>query len=320
MKKFLFLLLLLPLCLLELKAQLSLLPDLVIPELKKPIQYHGILDIGALLVFQENNLGIKGGGAYGTYYFAKKKHPNIMGGFVYRFFFQKQFDDVTDFQHLNELEHLKHINFSQHYFSGRIRFQTHRFLLNPYAAIGAGWLLQAHIGVKDVPNAEYDPNHTCPEGSPLTITKFDNLNMEHQLAYDIEAGLLIGKGRVKGHIGISYMRTQKATKYPSVNNTLHPNTQSIGEPRHLYTSNQTENLLFQEQSINQNTLQWKQRMVNPVMLKLGVSFRIFTDPNRVCSTTNWDNSDDPCSSSSSSSSSSNNNSNSSNSSSSRCGK
>ena len=155
--------------------------------------------------------------------------------------------------------------------------QTHHLLWNPYASIGAGWLLQAHTGVKNVPNAEYDPNHICPEGSSLTMTKVDNLDINHQLAFDLEVGILIGKGRVKGQIGIAYMRTQQATKYPSLSNTLH----SIEEPKYLYHPEQNQILAYQESSVNQNALQWNQHKVHPLVLKIGVSFRIYTDPHRV---------------------------------------
>ena len=170
----------------------------------------------------------------------------------------------------NELAYL------YNYLSLRYRAISKTPKFRPYAELGIGWLWTAHNFVDRPLNPEYDPNHSCPDGTNEFLRETRLIRNQHRLALEGEVGVLF---QVNEQLGINFSwgglftnRVAALEQVPAANSILE---NGIHTPPNFRFNN---------------------RILQSTHLKVGLLFTLFNDPN--CMSSPDDDDDDDCSSSS----------------------
>jgi len=237
-------------------AQLSL-PGATVQEYIQPLQYGGHLDINGLyplqFVKQPNDAAfdIK-------YWFNKTPILEKSFGLSWQMGFNEGYaESASDFS-VNGVAG-KELAYLYNYLSLRYKWMKGAKKLKPYAEIGGGWLLVSHQFVDRPLNPEYDPNHTCPDGPNEFLRNTTSIRLQNRLALDAEIGVNFQlSSMVSLNLGIAGIVTHKVAH---LEEAYHPSI--------LENVNRTS-----------PSYQFNNRFLQAPSLKLGLSFVLFSDPNR----------------------------------------
>lgn len=130
--------------------------------------------------------------------------------------------------------------------------------IRPYAEFGGGWLLASHQFVDRLLNPDYDPNHTCPDGSNEFLRNTRPIRTQNRIALDAEVGVNFAlSDKVSLNLGVGGI---VANKLAQLEETYHPSV--------------LENVNAAPQKF-----QFQNNFLHAPSLKLGISFVLFSDPN-----------------------------------------
>lgn len=236
-------------------AAQELIQGATVQEYKQPLSYGGHLDVNGLyplrMIPSPNDLAFDV-----KYWFSKAPTLENSFGLSWQMGFNESFGkSTTDFSidglEGNELAYL------YNYVSLRYKWMKGLKKIRPYAELGGGWLLVSHQFVDRPLNPDYDPNHTCPDGPNEFLRNTTSIRLQNRMALDAEVGVNFQlSDMVSLNLGIGGILT---TPIAQLEEAYHPSIlENVSPQRYQFTDS-----YFHAPS-----------------LKLGLSFVLFSDPNR----------------------------------------
>jgi len=224
----------------------------------KPIEYIGYLEFSS--AFPISKLSKPTNFIWDSKYWINKK-TSLIGafGFGWQFSDRLNYSDEENIIIKDMEEAGAKLARTYNYLSGRFKLQT-KGKVRPYVEVGSGWLYLSDRITYTRDNPNYNPNHTCPEGSPETIGIKESLRKQHRFAVDIEGGVSISLNKALNlQLGVGYLKA-----------------------KNIYSLEESNVAFIPETAAKHTTYQWENKAVaSAVSLKIGLSFLIFNDPNVV---------------------------------------
>lgn len=240
------------------------------PKIQQPIIYFGRLEMAG--IFQSNKIPIPAKFSYEVKYWLNKQ-PSFTKTIGFGYTKGSRFRYATNNEIFIEgLVQGQGLTYSYEYFSGRFKLQTKSKIISPYLELGTGLLVQSDKIIRYQPNPDYDPNHTCPEGSPKRLSNITDLKKQYRLGLDAATGISVGLSeKIRLVLGVNYLAASKVSYLEKQN---------------------IQNSLDEVGSHNQTVYNWKNRMSHSFGFKVGFSVRLFSNPNVIRTSTGNDNETD----------------------------